>query len=176
MASFLSMLSAQEILQRDTYGFNFTFHDYVDGEIVIPPMTDEHRMAFIREQSLALIKELGEALDETGWKPWASSRHLNVEPYVGEVVDVFHFMLNLLLVTGVSPAIMAEKFSEKFFAKQVLNAQRQHDGYDGVTTKCPECRRALDEINLHELANGSTVCVCGHVISVTAHAPAHAAS
>lgn len=104
-------------------------------------LSDEERAEFIRWNVLALEDELHEALAEVGWKPWATSRHLNREAFKGEMVDAFHFLMNLLLAADIS----AEEFLEGYQAKRRKNAKRQSDGYDGVSTKCPGCNRALDD-------------------------------
>ena len=105
-------------------------------------LSDEERAEFIRWNILALEDELHEALAEVGWKPWATSRHLNREEYVGELVDAFHFFMNLMLVAGVSAAELTERYLEK----RDRNATRQKDGYDGVAGKCRGCKRALDDV------------------------------
>lgn len=104
-------------------------------------LTDAERVEWIRWNVLALADELHEALAETGWKPWAKSQHVNRDAYVSELVDAFHFLMNLMLVVDCS----AEEFLTKYFEKRGINAARQAAGYDGVTGKCPECKRALDD-------------------------------
>lgn len=103
-------------------------------------MGDE-RIDFIRWNVLALEDELHEALAETGWKPWATSRHINTDKFHGELVDAFHFFMNLCLVSGLT----ADQLLERYFEKRAINAKRQARGYDGVDGKCPKCRRALDD-------------------------------
>jgi NTP pyrophosphatase (non-canonical NTP hydrolase) len=99
------------------------------------------RKAYVREQALALTDELHEALAEIGWKSWATSTHLNREAYKGELADVLIFLMNLMLVADITPSELMESIK----AKQVNNHKRQDDGYDGVTTKCPRCKRASDD-------------------------------
>lgn len=99
------------------------------------------KMVYIREQALALTDELHEALAETGWKSWASSNHVNREAYASELADMLIFLMNMMLVADVTPSEILELVK----AKQIKNGQRQDDGYDGVTTKCPECKRAYDD-------------------------------
>jgi dimeric dUTPase (all-alpha-NTP-PPase superfamily) len=101
----------------------------------------EDRAEFIRWNVLALEDELHEALNEVGWKPWATSRHLNRDAYKKELVDALHFFTNLCLVAGIS----ADELIAGYFEKAERNAQRQVEGYDGVTTKCPNCKRELDD-------------------------------
>src|SRR5690606_23168798 len=90
---------------------------------------------------IALIDELHEALAEIGWKPWATSQHFNQAAVKGELVDAFHFFMNLCMVAKVSP----EDLIQGYINKSAKNIQRQADGYDGVSTKCPRCNRALDD-------------------------------
>lgn len=154
MASFLSMLRAQADLQEETYGYKFQ------------EMSDEERSAYISWNVLALTDELHEALHEVGWKPWASSRHLNVDQYIGETVDAFHFLMNLLLATGIKPEELAGRFSAAYFEKHARNTERQRDGYTGVKEKCPSCARDLGEVALREVHDSEsglyvTYCVCG---------------
>lgn len=104
-------------------------------------LDDEGKLEWIRWNMIALEDELHEALAETGWKPWAKSKHINRDAYVSELVDAFHFLMNLMLVVDCS----AEEFLDKYFEKRGINADRQAVGYDGVSTKCKSCKRALDD-------------------------------
>ena len=90
---------------------------------------------------MALEAELQEALDETGWKPWATSRHVNEDAYLNELVDALHFFVNLFALGGGT----ADDLYERYCRKNDKNRARQLSGYDGVTGKCPLCRRALDD-------------------------------
>jgi dimeric dUTPase (all-alpha-NTP-PPase superfamily) len=123
------MLSLQHSLQKDSYG--------IDPK----EMEDADRVAFITWNVLALTDELHEALGEIGWKPWATSRHINVEALQGELVDAWHFFMNLCLAAGLTEDVLLRKY----LVKNAINASRQKDGYDGVSTKCPQCQRALDD-------------------------------
>lgn len=123
----------QHALQTGTYKVDFE------------NMSDEERIQFIRMNVLAITDELHEALNETGWKPWASSRHMNVDGYMSELVDVFHFFMNLMLATGYRPDDLAEMLYEGYFDKRKKNIARQEAGYDGITGKCPGCKRAYDD-------------------------------
>lgn len=137
----------QRRLQIDSYG-----HDP-------KALDDEDKIEFIRWNVLALEDELHEALAEVGWKPWATSRHINREAYVGELVDAFHFFMNLCLAVGVD----GRELYARYMIKRDINAARQANGYDGLF-KCASCRRALDTIPIehHKLVQvGSqmlTVC------------------
>lgn len=99
------------------------------------------RIQFIKDMHTALTMEMGEMLDETGWKPWATSNHVNEEAGQGELADVLLFFINLCLAFNASPEVIAAKT----FEKMQRNLDRQLAGYDGVTGKCVRCKRALDD-------------------------------
>jgi len=123
------MLDAQFNAQVDFHGLDFS------------KLTQEERIEAITWNMLALQDELHEALAEVGWKPWAASRHINREAYVAELVDAWHFFMNLLLLVDVSEI----EFRKAYYAKRNRNNQRQKEGYDGVSGKCTGCGRALDD-------------------------------
>lgn len=104
-------------------------------------MSEEEKALFIKDMTLALTDELHELLAEVGWKPWASSRHVNVESARGELIDALHFFLNLALALDLD----GDTIKELYHAKHQKNQQRQEEGYDGVASKCGYCRRALDD-------------------------------
>lgn len=122
------MLAMQRELQKE-----YTGQDPVT-------LSPEGKMEYIRSQSLALTDEIHEVLAETGWKPWASSNHINLEAYKGEIVDGFHFFMNLMLVVGMTADELATGYDEK----QKLNWKRIREGYTGLK-KCPTCKRAYDD-------------------------------
>lgn len=123
------MLANQAAMQERSFGVNIT------------KLEGEERVTFIKDMSLALLDEVHEALAEVGWKPWASSRHVNEEALQGELIDAWHFLMNLFLVAGMD----AESIYDSYMKKQRVNKQRQATGYDGVEGKCPVCHRALDD-------------------------------
>ena len=104
-------------------------------------LTGDDMANYVQSMSLALTDEIHEALNEVGWKPWATSRHVNREAYVGELVDALHFLVNLFLVVGAD----AHEVHYRYVEKSQRNKKRQEEGYDGVTGKCPTCSRALDD-------------------------------
>ena len=129
MSALQMILDRQRELQKKHYGVDVT------------TLSDEERAQYIRDMSLALADELHEALNETGWKPWATSRHLNRQAYLGELIDVLHFWCNLVLITNTNE----KELLDMYFAKADKNAKRQLAGYDGVAGKCTTCGRAFDD-------------------------------
>lgn len=108
-------------------------------------MDPEQLRSYIREQALALVGEVCEALGETQWKPWAKlieDKPIVDRPrFIGEMADVFIFFMNLMIAGEVTTHDLAKAVE----AKQVININRQISGYDGKSTKCPGCKRAYDD-------------------------------
>lgn len=103
-------------------------------------LVGEELMWFLTWNAFALEDEIHEAMSETGWKPWATSKHINTDAFHGELVDAFHFFMNLCLASGLT----AEELFHLYNKKLMKNIARQREGYDGLN-KCPKCRRALDD-------------------------------
>lgn len=97
---------------------------------------------YLRDMKDALESELDELQNETGWKPWASSRHVNIDAARSEWIDAWHFMMNLALALGMDE----EMIFDMYVAKLKKNVSRHESGtYDGIRGKCPKCKRAYDD-------------------------------
>jgi hypothetical protein len=118
------------------------------GELPGDDATNEDRIIYLRTMVLACIDELLEALNETGWKPWALSDHINEAAAFGELSDALQFLLNAFFAVspkGMTPEWIARAIDDRHMAKVKVNIARHEQGYDGVSTKCTICRRALDD-------------------------------
>lgn len=125
------MLLQQQELQQETYGIeNFG-----------PGMDPEDRLEQVRVNVLALTDELHEALGCVGWKPWTTSQHFDETQFKGELIDAWHFFMNLMNLGGMTATDLITGYQ----AKHDRNIQRQEDGYDGVSGKCPRCHKAYDD-------------------------------
>jgi len=90
-------------------------------DYIINPINIE----LIKNQILALYDEIGEALREVPWKPWKINQDFNVAKFKMELIDVFHFLINLFLLSGME----AKDVFETFIRKNKINVRRQKDGY-----------------------------------------------
>lgn len=91
------------------------------------------RADYIRWNALAVVDEVHEALFEVQWKPWAKSQGewKSRDEFVGEIVDVMHFIANLLVTANCT----GEELSARYREKQNVNRKRQETpgGYDSLT-------------------------------------------
>jgi dimeric dUTPase (all-alpha-NTP-PPase superfamily) len=93
-------------------------------------LSGDDLVEFVRWNVLAATDELHEALNVlSGWKPWSDAEPAiaDRDAYVEELVDVMHFVGNLLLAAGVTDRELEQAYDEK--ARK--NAERQEEGYTG---------------------------------------------
>jgi len=76
----------------------------------------------------AMSQELAELTDSVPWKWWAKYQTYNKQNARVEIVDLFHFLISLAQVAGLSAADVHRLYMEK----NKVNFQRQASGY---TTK-----------------------------------------
>jgi len=133
------MFRQQYEMQRDVYGIDYA------------TLTDEERIHHFKEMLHAMNDEMHEALGEMGWKPWASSKHFNADAVQAELVDAWHFFMNLVMISVGGPETLFEGYQQK----RLKNIARQQEGYDGVSTKCTKCKRAFDDefVYCHQAAS-----------------------
>lgn len=132
------MIDLQAKLQSETYGKD------------ISKLDTREKIEAYRINMMALQDELHEALNEMSWKPWAKAEYFNGDRVQQELVDAWHFFMNLMIISGMD----AEKLHLRYLAKRKVNIKRQEDGYDGVSTK-DENGNATDEptLDFEELRN-----------------------
>ena len=85
----------------------------------------KHNETFIKNMTLAAIDELMEALRETPWKPWKKQQYYNKKLFQKELIDVWHFLINLSLASGMN----YNDVYNKFIYKNKINLQRKKEGY-----------------------------------------------
>lgn len=133
-------------------------------------MPTKRQVEYFGQNVHALLRELGEAEDETSWKWWAHGEPYFRGPQVRkELVDAWHFFMNLWMMACIADGITtAQDQAELLFAmygeKQEVNRRRQLEKYDGVAGKCPSCKRDLEDTPPLALPHATLVrCAgCGH--------------
>ena len=117
MSKWWHWLESTEQLQRQTYGYSFTSS---------PLQPDAEETAhYLDWNATAAVQEMAEVREEFSWKPWAKD-----EPFVNrdrvrdEVIDVLHFLGNILTAIGVTD----EELEQAYKVKQNINRQRAASG------------------------------------------------
>ena len=91
-----------------------------------PNMPEEKQPEWILNYSRALSQEVAELIDSVPWKWWAKYQQYNKQNARVEVVDMFHFLISLAQVIGMS----ARDVFDAYMKKNKVNFQRQDSGYD----------------------------------------------
>ena len=88
-------------------------------------MTDEEKPQWVLNYCRAMNQEIAELTDSVPWKWWAKYQKLDEQNARVEVVDLFHFLISLAQVLGMS----ADDVFEAYMKKNEVNFQRQDSGY-----------------------------------------------
>lgn len=86
--------------------------------------TDE-QPEWILNYCRALSQETAELTDSVPWKWWARYQEYDKQNAKVEIVDLFHFLISLAQVVGMS----AEDVHDIYMQKNKLNFKRQDSGY-----------------------------------------------
>jgi len=93
---------------------------------------EEDKQAYINQMLLACFEEVTEIMKKTAYKNpeyvkfgWKKNQKWNLEVFKIEIVDLFHFMMNLCLATNIT----ADEFYKIYCEKNLENYERQKRGY-----------------------------------------------
>lgn len=75
--------------------------------------------------SSALLHEIVELQRETGWKWWKTEKAIEGQRIQEEVIDLWHFLIQLSIEAGLDPELLISKYIEK----NKENTKRQQHGY-----------------------------------------------
>ncbi len=93
--------------------------------VVTHGMSDEEKTKWVLNYCRAMTQEIAELTDSVPWKWWAKYQKFDEQNARVEVVDLFHFLISLAQVLGMS----AEDVYEAYLKKNKVNFQRQDSGY-----------------------------------------------
>ena len=88
-------------------------------------MNDEDRTKWILNYVRAMQQELAELTDSVPWKWWAKYQEFDQQNAKVEIVDLFHFLISLAQVMGMS----ADDVHQAYLKKNQVNHNRQESGY-----------------------------------------------
>jgi len=89
-------------------------------------MDETERTKWVLNYCRAMNQELAELTDSVPWKWWAKYQKYDEQNARVEVVDLFHFLISLAQVLGMS----ADDVFQAYLKKNQVNLQRQESGYD----------------------------------------------
>lgn len=88
-------------------------------------MSDEDKAKWLLNYSRAMTQEIAELVDSVPWKWWAKYQKFDEQNARVEVVDLFHFLISMAQVLGMS----ADDVFAAYCKKNEVNFKRQETGY-----------------------------------------------
>lgn len=88
-------------------------------------MSEEEKTKWLLNYTRAMSQELAELTDSVPWKWWAKYQKFDEQNARVEVVDLFHFLISMAQVLGMS----AEDVFQAYVRKNEVNFKRQETGY-----------------------------------------------
>jgi dimeric dUTPase (all-alpha-NTP-PPase superfamily) len=88
-------------------------------------MSGEEKAKWILNYCRAMTQEIAELTDSVPWKWWAKYQKFDEQNARVEVVDLFHFLISLAQVLGMS----ADDVFAAYMKKNEVNIMRQDSGY-----------------------------------------------
>ncbi len=88
-------------------------------------IAEDKQPEWILNYCRALSQEIAELTDSVPWKWWANYQKYDKQNARVEVVDMFHFLISLAQVLGMS----AKDVFEAYLQKNKVNFERQDSGY-----------------------------------------------
>jgi dimeric dUTPase (all-alpha-NTP-PPase superfamily) len=88
-------------------------------------MSEEEQTKWLLNYSRAMSQEMAELIDSVPWKWWAKYQKFDTQNAKVEVVDLFHFLISMAQVLGMS----ADDVFNAYVKKNEVNFKRQDSGY-----------------------------------------------
>lgn len=88
-------------------------------------LTEEEKVKWVLNYTRAMTQEIAELVDSVPWKWWAKYQKFDEQNAKVEVVDLFHFLISIAQVLGMSP----DDVYQAYVKKNQVNHQRQDSGY-----------------------------------------------
>ena len=88
-------------------------------------MSEADKIQWVLNYTRAMQQEMAELVDSVPWKWWANYQEFDEQNAKVEVVDLFHFLISLAQVLGMTPQDVHAAYTKK----NQVNHQRQASGY-----------------------------------------------
>jgi dimeric dUTPase (all-alpha-NTP-PPase superfamily) len=93
--------------------------------VKLDDLSDEEKTKWVLNYTRAMTQEMAELTDSVPWKWWAKYQKMDEQNARVEVVDLFHFLISLAQVLGMS----ADDVFAAYVKKNEVNFKRQESGY-----------------------------------------------
>jgi dimeric dUTPase (all-alpha-NTP-PPase superfamily) len=93
--------------------------------VVTENLSEEEKTKWVLNYTRAMQQEIAELIDSVPWKWWAKYQDFDEQNAKVEIVDLFHFLISLAQVMGMTP----EDVYNAYVKKNQENHDRQESGY-----------------------------------------------
>ena len=93
--------------------------------VVTENLSDEEKTKWVLNYTRAMQQEIAELIDSVPWKWWAKYQKFDEQNAKVEIVDLFHFLISLAQVMGMTP----DDVYNAYVKKNQVNHNRQESGY-----------------------------------------------
>ncbi|NLM95449.1 MAG: dUTPase [Firmicutes bacterium] len=93
-----------------------------DDELIHNRGLDYDLSTWLQKETLAIVAELAELLNEVNFKWWKNPQPVDRERVKEELVDILHFFVSMCLKCDISP----EELYQGYLTKNQENFRRQH--------------------------------------------------
>jgi dimeric dUTPase (all-alpha-NTP-PPase superfamily) len=101
----------------------FNWQNKFDSELVSSRGLEDIPMEqWIQKETLAMMSELAELIDEVNFKWWKNPKEVDENKVKDELVDILHFFVSMCLKTGMD----ADELHQRYLDKNKENFDRQH--------------------------------------------------
>lgn len=101
----------------------FQYQKSFDDEVIARRgLQDICMEEWIQKETLAMMSELAELIDEVNFKWWKNKKEVDASLVKDELVDILHFFVSMCIKTGMD----AQELFDRYLAKNKENFDRQH--------------------------------------------------
>ena len=93
--------------------------------VVTENLSEEDKTKWVLNYTRAMQQEIAELIDSVPWKWWAKYQEFDEQNAKVEIVDLFHFLISLAQVMGMTP----DDVYNAYVKKNQVNHNRQKSGY-----------------------------------------------
>ena len=112
---------------QDKFAELFRMQESLNARIGVhtKSMSEEDQTKWILNYTRAMGQEMAELIDSVPWKWWAKYQRFDAQNARVEVVDLFHFLISMAQVLGMS----SDDVFQAYVKKNEVNFKRQEEGY-----------------------------------------------
>lgn len=122
LATAVEILEEEEVEKLEKM---FNMQQALDERIIAERNIDKTLDEWVTAITIAMESEIDEIRREVNWKWWKQEKQVDMYRLQEEVIDLWHFLLSLSRMVGLTP----ETIFERYMQKNAVNHKRQDGGY-----------------------------------------------